>query len=116
MRRSTEDGLSWVVTVGAHDPDITDDGAVSDETGPYGVADAEWQRVRSLVARLDEMEAAVAEMIDPDPDTLAKLDRLRLRTARATGRATLADSLAESLTTINDHRRRGSSPSLNRTH
>ncbi len=91
----------------------------TDETpagGPYGMADAEWRRVRSLSDRLSEMEAAVAEMVDPDPDTLAKLDRLRYRASRAANRATLADALADSLTEIDDRRRDSSSPSLNRTH
>lgn len=94
----------------------TPDGALPDADGPYGVADAEWRRVRGMVARLTAMEEAVAEMVDPDPDTLARLDRLRIKTARATNRATLADALADSLTDISDRRRNtGSSPSLNRT-
>lgn len=96
-----------------HETDIPDDVPAD---GAYGVADEQWTRVRSLIARLNEMETAVAEMVDPDPDTLARLDRLRLRTARATERATLADALADSLTSIEDRRRGASSPSLNGTH
>ncbi len=96
-----------------HDTDIPDDVPAD---GAHGVADEQWTRVRSLIARLNEIEAAVAEMVDPDPDTLARLDRLRLRTARATERATLADALADSLTSIEDRRRGASSPSLNGTH
>lgn len=50
------------------------------------------------------MEAAVAEMVDPDPDTLARLDRARVKAARAAQRATLADALADDLDDIRARR------------
>jgi len=86
--------------------------------GTFGVADGEWRRVREMADRLAVMEEAVAEMIDPDPDTLARLDRLRVKTARAVHRAKLADSLAEHLTDIADRRRFAgpSSPTDNEFH
>jgi hypothetical protein len=77
--------------------DDRDDGA--DE-----VADAAWARVRGLAEKVARMEAAVAEMVDPDPDTLARLDRARVKAARAAQRATLADALADDLDDIRARR------------
>lgn len=77
--------------------DDRDDGA--DE-----VADAAWARVRGLADKVTRLEAAVAEMIDPDPDTLARLDRARLKAARAAQRAALADALADDLDDIRARR------------
>lgn len=52
------------------------------------------------------MEEAVAEMVDPDPDTLARLDRARLKAARAANRASLADALADHLDQVRSKRGR----------
>lgn len=73
--------------------------------GPDEVANAEWARVRALADRVAQLEEAVAEMPDPDPDTLARLDRARLKAARAADRASLADALADHLGEIRAHRR-----------
>lgn len=70
------------------------------------VGDAEWQRVRRLAERVAAFEEAVAEMVDPDPDSLARLDRARIKAARAAQRAQLADALAEHLADIRATRRR----------
>ena len=75
--------------------------------GPDDVANAEWARVRALAERVALLEAAVAEMPDPDPDTLARLDRARLKAARAANRATLADALADHLGDIRAQQGRG---------
>ncbi len=75
------------------------------------MADAEWQRVRTLAERLAELEAAAAEMVDPDPDTLARLDRARIKASRAAHRAQLADELAIHLDEIRAARRRRSGTS-----
>jgi hypothetical protein len=77
--------------------DDRDDGA--DE-----VADAAWARVRGLAEKVARLEAAVAEMVDPDPDTLARLDRARVKAARAAQRAALADALADDLDDIRTRR------------
>lgn len=95
------------------------DGVDADaDPGTFGVADGQWRRVREVAERLARMEEAVAEMVDPDADSLARLDRLRIKAARAAERARLADSLAEHLTDIADRRRASaaSSPSDNRIH
>lgn len=76
--------------------------------GADGVADAAWARVRSLADKVARLEEAVAEMPDPDPDTLARLDRARLKAARAAQRASLADALADHLGDI--RARRGPEP------
>ena len=78
--------------------------------GPDEVANAEWARVRALADRVAMLEAAVAEMPDPDPDTLARLDRARLKAARAANRASLADALADHLGDIRAQRRGRSTP------
>lgn len=76
--------------------------------GPAAVADEEWRRVRALAERVATMEEAVATMVDPDRDTLARLDRARLKAARAAQRAQLADQLAEMLDAVRAERRRRS--------
>lgn len=72
--------------------------------GPDEVADKEWERVRTLAGKVARLEEAVAEMVDPDPDTLARLDRARLKAARAADRASLADALADHLDEIRARR------------
>lgn len=74
-------------------------------TGGDGVADAEWERVRAMAERVSAMEVALAEMVDPDPDALARLDRARIKLSRAAARAQLADQLAEHLAQIRAARR-----------
>ena len=76
--------------------------------GADEVANAEWARVRALAERVAALEDAVAEMVDSDPDTLHRLDRARLKAARAADRAALADALADHLQDLRS-RRRGSS-------
>ncbi len=72
--------------------------------GADGIADAAWTRVRALADKVAQLEAAAAEMVDPDPDTLARLDRARLKAARAAQRASLADALADDLGDIRSRR------------
>ena len=72
--------------------------------GADGVADEAWTRVRALADKVAQLEAAAAEMIDPDPDTLARLDRARYKAAKAAQRASLADSLADHLDDIRARR------------
>lgn len=74
------------------------------DDGADGVADAAWARVRGLAEKVARLEAAVAEMVDPDPDTLARLDRARVKAARAAERASLADALADDLDDIRARR------------
>lgn len=76
--------------------------------GPDEVANAEWARVRALAEKVALMEEAVAEMVDPDPDTLHRLDRARLKAARAAHRASLADALADHLEELRSRRGRSS--------
>ena len=64
---------------------------------PAGVADAEWQRVRDLARRVEELEAAFAERSSDDEGLEMQLARARIRAQRAAGRAMLADSLADEL-------------------
>jgi hypothetical protein len=72
--------------------------------GADGVADEAWTRVRALADKVAQLEAAAAEMIDPDPDTLARLDRARYKAAKAAQRASLADALADHLDDIRARR------------
>jgi hypothetical protein len=81
-------------------------GDISGFSGGDGVADDQWQRVRAMAERVAALEEAVAEMIDPDPDSLARLDRARIKAARAAQRAKLADELAEALEDMRAARRR----------
>ncbi|HRC07914.1 MAG TPA: hypothetical protein PLV41_06855 [Miltoncostaeales bacterium] len=81
-------------------------GDISGFGGGDGVADDQWQRVRAMAERVAALEEAVAEMIDPDPDSLARLDRARIKAARAAQRAKLADELAEALEDMRAARRR----------
>lgn len=76
------------------------------QVGGDNVADDQWQRVRAMAERVATMEEAVAEMVDPDPDTLARLDRARVKAARAAQRAQLADELAQALEDMRAARRR----------
>lgn len=74
------------------------------DDGADGVADAAWARVRGLADKVSRLQEAVAEMVDPDPDTLARLDRARLKAGRAAQRAALADALADDLEDIRTRR------------
>ncbi|MDH3225501.1 MAG: hypothetical protein OEM67_00200 [Thermoleophilia bacterium] len=60
------------------------------------VADDLWQRVRDLAARIDQLEKR-ASVEDLGPDEQARLDRMRIRVARAARRAELADDVADQL-------------------
>jgi hypothetical protein len=79
-----------------------------DFSGPAGVADEEWRRVRDLAERVVEIEEIVARMVDPDAESLARLDRARVKAAKAVQRAELADHLADVLESIRSERRRRS--------
>lgn len=76
--------------------------------GADGVADQAWTRVRALADKVAQLEAAAAEMVDPDPDTLARLDRARYKAAKAAQRASLADALSDHLEEIRSRRVRQS--------
>lgn len=69
-----------------------------------GVADDAWRRVRDLAERMKRYEAAAA---DGDEEAAAQAERLRVRTARATEKAQLADGVADSLADITRRRKRG---------
>lgn len=60
------------------------------------VADELWDRVREMAARLARLEAAEA-IGELDDEGRARLALLRLRCARATDRARMADDLADQL-------------------
>lgn len=72
------------------------------------MADQAWTRVRVLADKVAQLEAAAAEMVDPDPDTLARLDRARYKAAKAAQRASLADALSDHLEEIRTRRVRQS--------
>jgi hypothetical protein len=69
-----------------------------------GVANDAWQRVRDLAERMKRYEAAAA---DGDEEAAAQAERLRVRTARATEKAQLADGVADSIADIERRRKRG---------
>ncbi|HTI33984.1 MAG TPA: hypothetical protein VL422_09935 [Miltoncostaea sp.] len=58
------------------------------------VADELWERVRTMAAKLAHLEAADA-LGELDDEGRARLGLLRMRCARATERARLADDLAD---------------------
>ncbi|MEQ8834735.1 MAG: hypothetical protein RIB67_09875 [Miltoncostaeaceae bacterium] len=60
------------------------------------VADGLWVRVRSLAARIEELEE-LHRLDELDEDGRARLDSLRVRCARAARRAGMADELADRL-------------------
>ena len=60
------------------------------------VGDAEWAKVRHLAERVALLEAAMVEGHDDD-ELEGRLARARIKAARATERALLADSLADEL-------------------
>lgn len=70
------------------------------------VADALWERVRAMAARVAAMEEAdvVGEL---DEDGRARLGALRLRCARAAERAGMADALADQMADLRARRRAG---------
>ncbi len=74
------------------------------EPGADSVADDAWQRVRDLADRMKRYEAAAA---DGDDEAAAQAERLRVRAARATEKARLADGVADSLADITRRRDRG---------
>jgi hypothetical protein len=74
--------------------------------GADGVADARWARVRELAGRAERLEAA-DRLGELDEEGRARLDRLRLKAARAIDSARLADELADRLNGIARSRRSG---------
>ena len=71
------------------------------------VADALWGRVRAMASRVAELEAidALGEL---DEEGRGRLALLRLRCSRATGRARMADDLADQMADVRARRRAGS--------
>ena len=72
------------------------DATTPDLDGPEAVADAEWARVRALAATVARLEAQEVEH-GLDEAGVARLERARVRVARAAERALLADGLADRL-------------------
>jgi hypothetical protein len=73
------------------------------ESGPEAVADALWERVRRLAevaGKLGEAEA-LGEL---DLVSQARLDRARVRLARAAARAQMADELSDQLAELRAQR------------
>ncbi len=68
------------------------------------VADALWTRVRTMAARVADMEAVDA-LGDLDEDGRARLAILRMRCSRAAGRARMADELADQMADVQRARR-----------
>jgi hypothetical protein len=69
------------------------------------VADELWERVRTMAAKLAQMEAADV-LGELDEDGQGRLAVLRMRCARATERARLADDLADQMAGVRASRRR----------
>ncbi len=68
------------------------------------VADALWQRVRTLASRVAELERidALGEL---DEEGRWRLASLRMRCARAAGRARMADDLADQMADVQKARK-----------
>jgi hypothetical protein len=67
--------------------------------GADSVADEQWRRVRALASTVARLEAQEAEG-GLDDDGEIRLARARLRAARATERALLADEIADRLAAL----------------
>jgi hypothetical protein len=67
------------------------------------VADQLWGLVRTLAARTAALEEAAAAG-ELDEDGRARLDRLRLKCARAAARAGLADELSDRVAEVRSRR------------
>jgi hypothetical protein len=76
---------------------------------PDRVADELWARVRVLAARVERLSAA-ADVDALTPDDELRLERARVRLARAAQRAQLADDLADQVAEVRMRRRRAGSP------
>lgn len=76
------------------------------DRSPQAVADHLWQRVRRLTEQLRQMESVAQEATDLSPDDAHRLDRTRLRLARALERAQLGDQLADRLNSLPTRARR----------
>lgn len=63
------------------------------------VADALWERVRTMAARVADLEAVDA-LGDLDEEGRGKLAVLRMRCSRAAGRARMADDLADQMAEV----------------
>jgi hypothetical protein len=68
------------------------------------VADELWERVRTMAAKLAQMEAADA-LGELDEEGQGRLAVLRMRCSRATERARLADELADQVAGVRAARR-----------
>jgi hypothetical protein len=67
------------------------------------VADELWERVRTMAARVANLEAAEA-LGELDEEGLGRLAVLRMRCARAAERAQLADALADQVADVRRRR------------
>jgi hypothetical protein len=72
---------------------------------PDRVADELWARVRVLAARVERLSVAADEDA-LGPDDVLRLERARVRLARAAERAQLADDLADQVAEVRMRRRR----------
>jgi hypothetical protein len=70
------------------------------------VADALWARVRSMAARVAELEAVDA-LGELDEEGRGRLAVLRMRCARAADRAGMADALADQMAEVRARRKAG---------
>ena len=87
-------------------PDRVDDDLPAE---PDRVADELWGRVRVLAARVERLSAAAdADVLSPEDEL--RLERARVRLARAAERAQLADDLADQVAEVRMRRRRAGSP------
>jgi hypothetical protein len=70
------------------------------------VADALWERVRTMASRVAALEEidALGEL---DEEGRGRLALLRMRCSRATGRARMADDLADQMADVQRTRARG---------
>ncbi len=70
------------------------------------VADALWERVRAMAARVAELEAVNA-LGELDEEGRGRLAVLRMRCSRAAARAGMADELADQMAEVRTRRRAG---------
>lgn len=79
--------------------------SLSTASGPEAVADALWDRVRRLARLADRLRDA-EDSGELDEEGYARLERARVRLARAVERAQLADDLSDRLADMDARRAR----------
>ena len=67
------------------------------------VADALWERLRTMASRVASLEAAEA-LGELDEEGQGRLAVLRMRCSRAAGRARMADDLADQMSDVQTRR------------